>query len=102
VTISRCEGRPNAVLEAIAAGAPLVVSDIPAHRAVLGDDAASFVDGSDAQAVAAAVVAALRDRPAAERRAARARAALAGGSFDDVTGVYLRAYAEAVALGAGR
>jgi glycosyltransferase involved in cell wall biosynthesis len=39
VTASTFEGRPNAVLEALAAGVPVVASDIPAHREVLNNGA---------------------------------------------------------------
>jgi glycosyltransferase involved in cell wall biosynthesis len=35
VSASRAEGMPNAVLEALATGLPVVLSDIPAHREIL-------------------------------------------------------------------
>lgn len=38
-SLSRFEGCPNAVMEASACGLPLFLSDIPAHRAVVGDNA---------------------------------------------------------------
>ena len=44
VSLSRFEGCPNVVIEAMACGCPLVVSDIPAHREVLNGYGASFVD----------------------------------------------------------
>ncbi|HEY6140696.1 MAG TPA: glycosyltransferase, partial [Thermoanaerobaculia bacterium] len=50
--VSFTEGHPNAVLEAIAAGAPLVLSDIPAYRAVVDEGAASFVPVDDARTMA--------------------------------------------------
>jgi len=72
VSISRVEGSPNAVLEALACGTPLVVSDIPAHRELLDETTARLVAGDDAAAVAAAIVDCLRDREAARSRAAEA------------------------------
>lgn len=43
ISMSRYEGNPNVVLEAMAAGCRLIVSDIPAHREILTHDSANFV-----------------------------------------------------------
>ena len=43
---SRKEGMPLAVLEAMALGLPVVASDIPAHREVLGDACEGLVEGT--------------------------------------------------------
>ena len=69
---SRKEGMPLAVVEAMALGLPVVASDIPAHREVLGPASEGLVDGG-VDAVAArlgAVIAdpALRARLGAENR----------------------------------
>ncbi len=40
---SRFEGMPNAVLEAMASGLPVVASDIPAHRAFVHDGETGFL-----------------------------------------------------------
>jgi glycosyltransferase involved in cell wall biosynthesis len=73
VSPSRAEGSPNVVLEAIACGCPLVVSDIAAHREILDDDTAIFVAADDAGAIAAAIAAVMADPAAARGRAARAQ-----------------------------
>jgi glycosyltransferase involved in cell wall biosynthesis len=86
------EGRPNAVLEAMAAGRPLVVSDIPAHREILDDVSALWVDARDPAAIAAAVKNALDDPAGAARRAAVARARVAQLSMAAVAGEYDRVY----------
>jgi glycosyltransferase involved in cell wall biosynthesis len=74
VSLSRYEGMPNAVMEAAAVGCPIVLSDIPAHRAVLDEQSAVFVPTEDANAAAEALLATLRDADAARARAAAARA----------------------------
>jgi len=74
VNISRFEGCPNVVIEAMACGCPLVVSDIPPHREVLDDDMALIVDHTDPVQVADAIVRALGDPERARQRATRARA----------------------------
>jgi glycosyltransferase involved in cell wall biosynthesis len=71
--VSTFEGEPNVVLEAMVAGVPLVTSDIPAYRAILSEESASFVAVSNPIATAGAIVQTLQERDAALRRAARAR-----------------------------
>src|SRR5207247_7944342 len=51
VSVGLFEGDPNAVLEAIACGTPLVVSDIAGHRALLNESSAWVVDPYSATAV---------------------------------------------------
>lgn len=75
VSMSRFEGSPNAVQEAMACGTPLVLSDIPGHRELVDGLTALLVDGNDANAAAAAILACLRDRESARERAARAQLA---------------------------
>ncbi len=101
VAVSRCEGHPNAVLEAVAAGVPVVVSDIPAYRSILGDDSASFVAEDDAQAIAAAIVSTLADHTTADQRAACARSALTSQSLDATAARYDAVYRRTIE-GAGR
>ena len=67
-------------VEAAAAGTPLVLSDIPAHRETLGEAAAFFPPG-DAQALAERLVDLLRDglgSPGGEPRQAACGGAVVG------------------------
>lgn len=53
VTLSHHEGTPNVMLEAVAQGTPIVASDIPEHRAVLGSSYPFYVsDRNDPDACA--------------------------------------------------
>jgi glycosyltransferase involved in cell wall biosynthesis len=70
---SRAEGSPVALIEAMAAGLPIVAADIPGvHELLDGTGAAALVDPDDAVATATAVGALCDD---ASRRAAGGRAA---------------------------
>lgn len=63
------EGSPNVVLEAMAARCPLIVSDIPAHRALLDETSAVLVDPRSAHRIADAVSMVLQAPDAARTRA---------------------------------
>lgn len=101
VSASLFEGRPNAVLEAMACGCPLVVSDIPAHREFLDEESALLVDPHGPEALGDAIVRVLSDRNAAARRAARARARAAEWSVAAIARQYDHLYAEILAGGRG-
>jgi glycosyltransferase involved in cell wall biosynthesis len=77
VFLSRFEGCPNVVLEAMACGCPLIVSDIPAHREILDERSACFVGLDDVTEIAAAVKTTLTFGDAARGRADAAQARVA-------------------------
>ena len=72
--LSHYEGFSLPVVEALAAGAPVVASDIPAHREV-GGEAVSFVPAMDSDAAFKALVAAMVNLGEEHRNGRRARAA---------------------------
>ena len=73
VSVSRFEGSPNVVLEAMAGGCPLIVSDIAAHRELLDEASALFTPADDVEMLARRIENALADREGARRRAETAR-----------------------------
>ena len=77
VSTSLFEGHPNAVLEATTIGCPLVISDIPAHREILNDETALFVDAGDAAGFARAMRQIIDEPEAARLRAIAARERIA-------------------------
>ncbi len=96
VSLSRYEGMPNSVMEAMAMRCPVVVSDIPQHREILDDESALFVPLGDAAAAAAAIRRTL-DAPAeAAARAARARRAAEDWSVDATSQAWADLYGRLV------
>lgn len=73
VSASLMEGHPNVVIEAAAAGCPLVLSDIPAHREFALGDCALFSPATNAQLLAEAMVQSVTHRGPAMERASLAR-----------------------------
>lgn len=92
VSLSRYEGAPNVVLEAMACGTPLVVSDIDAHRELLDDASALFVPSDDVSAAAAAIRTTLLDRDAATLRARHAREKATAYSIEAAARAYTAIY----------
>ena len=98
VVPSRAESLPYVVLEAGAAGKPLIATRVGGIAEILGPDAGRLVPPNDAGALAEAILRSL-DRPdetAAAAAALRARIAQ-GFSVDSMVDGVLAAYAEAIA-----
>lgn len=92
VSVSLYEGQPNAVLEAMAAGCPLVLSDIPAHGELLDDGCALFVDASSPERIAAGLRECLEQPGEAKERAELARQRIADCSADEIAKRYRAVY----------
>jgi glycosyltransferase involved in cell wall biosynthesis len=73
---------PLKVFEAMAAGTPLVVSDLPALREILSPEQAVFVAADDPQALAEGIGRLLGDPPLRARIAAALRAGAEGITWD--------------------
>ena len=84
------EGFGLPALEALACGAPVVASDLPAHREVLGDQA-ELIPPGDPAALAAALARVLDDPGGEPVRAAR-RARAAGFTWENCAQATLSAY----------
>ena len=102
VSVSRFEGSPNVVLEAMACRCPLVVSDIPAHRELLDERSALFVDADDPDDIARAIAAVLSDPTAARQRANDARERAELHALPDIAEQYFGVYHEVLTRTRGR
>ena len=98
VSLSAFEGCPNAVMEAMACGCPLVVSDIPAHREILDESCARFVDPSNIQQTATTIVQCLRDVDASKDRALVAKQKAQQWSIAGMAKNYETVYNEVLSL----
>lgn len=69
LSLSAFEGRPNSVIEAMACGCPMVLSDIQAHREILDEHSAVFVNPSNVQDAIESILVVLHNTEAAQIRA---------------------------------
>jgi glycosyltransferase involved in cell wall biosynthesis len=92
VSPSFFEGSPNTVLEAMACGCPLVVSNIPEHRELLDEDSAMLVDPANPKELAEAMTTILSDPEGAQRRARAGRARVERYSFPAIARRYAQVY----------
>jgi len=100
--VSPYEGMPNAVMEAVVCGCPVVLSDIPAHRELLSDDMAMFVNHQDPTSIAKGLLACLIDPAAARERATRALAVVEQWSVAQMARSYEHLYQDVLSTGSMR
>ncbi len=99
VVPSRAESLPYIVLEAAAAGLPLIATRVGGLPEIFGPDATELVPPDDAAALARAISVALQDPDAMRVTALRLRERVRGAFSDDaMTDAVLTAYHEASAL----
>jgi glycosyltransferase involved in cell wall biosynthesis len=91
VLTSESEGLSNAILEALAAGLPIVASDIPGNRHLLTNEREALLVPHDG-ALAAAIERVLADRALAERLGRAARARAGEYAFERVVALYEGAF----------
>jgi glycosyltransferase involved in cell wall biosynthesis len=92
VSLSSYEGCPNIVMEAMACGCPLVLSDIPSHREILDESCALFVDKSNIQQAASAIIQIIDNAEDSKKRAHLAKQKTRLWSIADMAGNYERVY----------
>ena len=92
IFLSWFEGNPNTVIEAIAHGTPVVLSDIPAHSEMVDAQSGILVDAASPANAERALRATLDDPVAAHERAERARRSLDGRSLDAIAQQYVNTY----------
>jgi putative peptidoglycan lipid II flippase len=97
VSLSRFEGCPNVVIEAMACGCPLVLSDIPAHREVLNGYGASFVDPDNPAEVGRTIKAVLMERNGHRGRAKTALSNAPEWRVEQVAQLYADVYRDIAA-----
>jgi glycosyltransferase involved in cell wall biosynthesis len=92
ISMSGYEGMPNCVCEAIACGIPLILSEIPAHRAFLDDDSALLVPVDSVTEVAKAISHALNNTEDSLERAGKALEVIKGWTVEEITAKYIDLY----------
>jgi glycosyltransferase involved in cell wall biosynthesis len=92
VSLSKFEGSPNSVAEAVAQGCPLVLSDIGAHREWLTGQEALWVDPDDTGAVVTALATQLHAPESARQAVTGAAQRLRAWSGDRIAAEYIDFY----------
>jgi glycosyltransferase involved in cell wall biosynthesis len=94
ISMSRYEGNPNVVLEAMAGGCPVVLSDIPAHREIADASSALFVPVDDVNVLSTTIGDLLADKRGALARAGRASERAASMTVNTMADAYDAVYNE--------
>lgn len=92
ISLSRFEGNPNTVLEAISFGCPVVVSDIPAHREILTSQMCIFVPCDNLREIANGVIWSVDNKSVANAMAQLALDEITKWSKFSIASEYLNLY----------
>jgi glycosyltransferase involved in cell wall biosynthesis len=92
VSPSAYEGCPNTVMEAMACGCPLVISDIPSHREMVDEKCALFVERSNVGQTAGAIIQVIDDAESSKKRALLAKQKTLLWSIAEMARNYERVY----------
>jgi len=92
VLLSEYEGLPNVVLEAMVCQCPLIVSDIPAHRAFLDEQQALWVNKIAPENAADQILEIINKPEDAKNRAKKAREAIEKWSVQNMAREYEKVY----------
>lgn len=96
--VSRHEGFPNAVVEAMGCCCPLVVSDIPAHREFLDEQSALFVNPDNVDEISIAIRNCLHFAVEAKERAEVARGLASQWTIEKSAQQYEKLYFDIISL----
>jgi glycosyltransferase involved in cell wall biosynthesis len=99
ISMSRYEGNPNVLLEAMGAGCPLIVSDIPEHREILTDKLAIFVPCENSIQLAATINKFFSDLESAYKRSDHARKYVDGLTIQRTADAYEEVYSKIIYRG---
>ena len=94
VSLSTYEGCPNTVIEAMACSCPLVLSNIPAHREILDESSALFVDPSSIQQTAENILQTLCNADTSKGRALIAKQKTQEWTIPEMASNYEKVYKE--------
>jgi glycosyltransferase involved in cell wall biosynthesis len=94
ISMSRYEGTSNVVLEAMAGGCPVILSDIPAHREIADTSSALFVPVGDVDVLSTTIDRLLADKRGALERARRASERMASMTVKPMADAYDAVYNE--------
>jgi glycosyltransferase involved in cell wall biosynthesis len=80
----------------MAAGCPLIVSDIPEHREILTDESASFVPGENSMELAAAIEKLFADPDSARKKSELAKKYVGSLTIQRAADAYENVYASVI------
>jgi glycosyltransferase involved in cell wall biosynthesis len=92
--MGRYEGNPNAALEAMAGGCPVILSDTAPHREIADASSALFVPLDDAHALSRAIIELANGKEAARRRAEQASGRVSSMTVSSMADGYEAVYRE--------